>query len=346
MRILHLLTSNSLSGAESVAINIINKISSTESVYMSPEGAISETLKSENIRFIGMHKFSFINVIKKIRKHNPSIIHAHDLRASVYSVIPSLMSRSRVISHIHYNSPKMSKVSLTSLFYLFFSLFFEKVIVVSNQVKSEFVFSKILNKKIVVIPNVVDAKRILLLSQLETNEQYDLGFVGRITPVKDPFKFIEIVRNVKNKIPNIKAIMVGEGDVFNECSELIKKHNLVTNVHLVGFKNNPYKYMSSTKIMVSTSRFEGFGLAVVEAMILGKPVVVCNVGGLKELVKDNLNGFKCSTDEEFVDRIYELLSNDSLLNEMSNYAKIESRKYTEMDRYFETVSKIYGGILK
>jgi glycosyltransferase involved in cell wall biosynthesis len=118
---------------------------------------------------------------------------------------------------------------------------------------------------------------------------------------------------------------------------------------MVGLQHNPYIYMNQTKILVAPSKFEGFGLAPVEAMAFGKPVLTSKVGGFKTNVDDDC-GKICGTDKKPVDReafianINELLDNSEIYRMKSEGARKRAKELNNFDRYMEEVVKVYEEI--
>ena len=122
MKILHLLSTNSFSGAENVVCQIISMYSNEKNVtmiYCSPDGKIREKLLEKKIDFLPLEKLNYASMKKAILKYKPDVIHAHDIKASICA---SLFSKNiEVISHIHGNSLSMRKVSLKSILFLLVS---------------------------------------------------------------------------------------------------------------------------------------------------------------------------------------------------------------------------------
>ena len=91
----------------------------------------------------------------------------------------------------------------------------------------------------------------------------------------------------------LKLMIVGSGSERNNLEQLCKEENIMQHVDFVGrinFENIP-DYFNMSDILVNISTYESFGVSVIEAMACEKPVVVSNVGGLKEIVEENKNGF-------------------------------------------------------
>ena len=87
MRVLHVLKSNSFSGAENVAITICKNMQNNVCAYTSPEGKIQETLQEHNVIYYPMKKFCLMELKRIVTEFTPDIIHAHDFSASVLASI-------------------------------------------------------------------------------------------------------------------------------------------------------------------------------------------------------------------------------------------------------------------
>ena len=126
MRVLHVLNTNSYSGAENVAITIINHMPDVESIYLSLNGPISEILNKNNIKYYPVDKLSVKSLKKAIQDINPDVIHAHDYTASILCAL--CFPKAKLISHIHNNSPWIKKYGIYSWAYLFSSFFYKNSI--------------------------------------------------------------------------------------------------------------------------------------------------------------------------------------------------------------------------
>ena len=302
MKILHILTSDRFSGAENVAIKIIQNLEKNfEFAYASPAGSISTTLSEIGINHFEMKKFSLAELNRVISLYKPDIIHAHDYTASVYSAIVSTGKNIKIISHLHNNALWIKSFGKNTISYLLSTYKYQKIICVSPSIKNEFFMGNLFFRKAIVLPNVVDANEIINLSQKDViNDSYDIGYVGRLAEAKNPLRFIRIIKDIKNTYGNIKAFMAGDGPLHDECVSLIKQLELEDNIKILGFTQNPYKYMAKAKLMIVPSVYEGFGLVAVESLVLGKPVLVSNTGGLPKIINDSC-GKVCNSDLEFVE---------------------------------------------
>ena len=125
-----------------------------------------------------------------------------------------------------------------------------------------------------------------------------------------------------------------------QVKEYIHQNHLERNIELVGFQSNPYPYLNAGEIMVMPSAWEGFGLAAVEGMCLGKPVVCSGVGGLNDIV-DSTCGAKCSSMEEYAHAIIELLQDDVRYTSAAANAVLKSKRYVDMKKYADEIRRVY-----
>lgn len=336
MRVLHLLTSTKFSGAESVACQIIKMFNNEiEMIYCSPKGDIENTLKEKEIEFLPLNKFSIVEIKKAINIYQPDVIHAHDFTASIIS---SICTNKPIISHIHQNPLWAKKINIKTLIYTISSIRYFKIVGVSSSIFDEFILSKLFKKKQLILTNFIDIEYIL--SQAEDNEkipEMDVIFVGRLVDAKNPKEFIEVINSLVNKFPDLMAGMVGYGNLYEECKFLVELYQIKKNVKMYKFKTNPYKYINKSKITVITSKYEGLGLAALESLILGKPVISTNVGGLREYI-NNKNGRLCNNREEMICEIEKILTD-------SDYLKIKELNTKEI--YNKVISReLYKSMLK
>ena len=147
IRVLHLLSSSRFSGAENVVFQIINLFDDDafDMVYSSKDGQIREACEKEKIKFYPLSKVNIKEVSKVIEKFQPDIIHAHDVKASI---IASFFSKkAKIISHMHVNHEKMSKVNFKTTMYLARANRFQHIFWVSNSAFDKYRFKKWLIKK-------------------------------------------------------------------------------------------------------------------------------------------------------------------------------------------------------
>ncbi len=344
IKVLHVLKSSTYSGAENVVITIIKNLPGNyESAYAASDGEIRFVLEKEKIKHYLFDKFTLSNLIKVVKDFDPDIIHAHDFSATV--ACANLRGRFRIISHLHYDPPWVKTWNLRTMVYVLSTSKISKVLSVSAKSFENMVFSKLIKKKYENVRNPIDIKRVLALGNLDEQVGiYDLLFVGRFVEQKNPQRFINIVNLLAQKGQYLKCAMLGVGDLTEECEQLIAHYGLQKQIELLGFKKNPYIYMKSAKLLCVTSKWEGYGLVVVEANILGTPVLSSYTSGVVEVLGENAIEL-CGSDQEFIDKIQLLLNNYSEYEEWKNMTLKRVKQLTKLDEYIRKIDQVYRNIL-
>lgn len=108
--------------------------------------------------------------------------------------------------------------------------------------------------------------------------------VGRLSPEKNQARMIRAMRLVVDKHPETQLYIVGDGPLYSSLEGLIANLHLKGNVHLLGYHRNPHALVKKCDYFVFSSIYEGQGLAVIEAMVLGKPVVTTRYNVVESVV--------------------------------------------------------------
>ena len=340
IKVMHILNTGIYSGAENVVISIINGLSyDYECVYVSLNGSIKNVLNENKIKYYPVKKLTIWNIKKAIHELKPDIIHAHDFTAGIIATLST--TSIPIINHLHNNPPWIKKYSIKSVVYGLSTLRYTKILTVSNSVMDEFVLGEICKKKTLVIDNPIKVEYIRSEAQkANIKDESDIIFVGRLSEQKNPILFLEIVKELKRFYPTIKAIMVGDGEMRGEVKDCVKFLELEDNVKILGFVDNPYGLINNSHIMIMPSKWEGFGLAAIEALSLGIPVVASQVGGLKNII-DNKCGNLCIEKIEYIEAAKKLLSNNELLEYKSRNAYNRANELNNYDAYINIINRIY-----
>lgn len=342
-RIAHIVNSNIYSGLEKVAVTIMQQMKdSYNMVYVTKSGPIIEVLKEKEIPYYIIESMSRKEIKKFIKEWKPDIIHAHDYTASV--VCSSVKSKLPLIEHIHNNCLWIKKICLKSLAFLYAGLNADKILTVSDSIKNEFIFSKFIEQKVIKVSNPVSCSEVLeRAGKLDNiNKEYDICCTGRITQQKAPERFVKIIQELKKEKEDIKAVWIGSGELFEKVKNLIKEEKLEKNIELIGYQSNPYEIMKKCKLFMLTSKWEGYGLVAFEALALGLPCVVSNVGGLPEIV-DETCGKLCTEDEEFITEASKLLEDKEYYDRKCKFSIKRARALDNIEIYMKNIEKIYDG---
>lgn len=177
---------------------------------------------------------------------------------------------------------------------------FNKIVCVSNDAKAG--FENLFNyyNDIDVIYNPVDSKEIISLAEEETikTDEFTVCTVGRLVEVKGYDRLIRVHSKLIGEGFCYKLLIVGTGPLKKELEVLCRELNVEDSVIFVGFQNNPYVYIKSSDIFVSSSKMEGFSLVVCEALVLGVPVISTRTTGPIEILENGKYGLLVENNED------------------------------------------------
>lgn len=343
MIVLHVLAMSSYSGAENVVCQIIKMFSGDRDIrmiYCSPDGPIRKVLEEKNIEFEPIAKLSVPELSKVIRKIKPDIVHAHDVRATVYSAL--CCDNAMLVSHMHNNWEDLRKMSLKGIIYLLATKKTSKIIWVSDSAFRQYRYSDRLKKKSVILKNIIDVEQIRNTAEQNLSEiKYDIVNVGRLTYQKNPERLIRIIDKMVKKNPGLKVGLIGDGELAETIKCMVREKNLEPNVEMLGYVGRPLGIIKNAKAFLLVSRWEGTPMVVLEALALGVPVVGTPVDGMLDLVQDGKNGFLSVNDDEIADHLANIISDSNLHDNLSKEAMERSEIRNSVADYKLVLKNVY-----
>jgi glycosyltransferase involved in cell wall biosynthesis len=143
----------------------------------------------------------------------------------------------------------------------------------------------------------------------------------------------------------VQYLIVGKGSpvYLQELQELCEGHNVSEAVHFVGFQHPPWHYLAAMDLYVQPSKDEALGIAAVEAMAIGKPVVAARVGGLPEVVIEGSTGclFPAGNSSALTQIVVELLQKPGLREQMGRAGRERARDVFDLEKTVGQVERIY-----
>jgi glycosyltransferase involved in cell wall biosynthesis len=180
--------------------------------------------------------------------------------------------------------------------------------------------------------------------------------MGRYQDVKGHDLFVEAARRIFRKIQNAHFVIAGDRAFGGKGEERFERSikamveadpELRWRVTFTGWVTKPEALLAASDVVVSASRFESFGMVVVEAMACGVPVVSTNVGGPSETVVDGETGFLVPSGRPglIADRVVSLLSSDSLRDQMGEAGRLRAERLFSLGRYVTGFSELISSLI-
>ena len=361
-KVLIILPSLAVGGMEKVLINLVNELDENKyditikTIYDCFEladnlksnikySSFYKSSKNNNINFIKSRIYTFLlkklspnTLYKLLIKENYDIEIAFFRGASLKIISGSNNKKSNKLAWVHSDFTRCTGI---------FDWFrteeqtinaykkFDNIVCVSQYAKEMFIKRMGINKNVVVRYNINLVSDIIEKSNEDIEENFKenrlkVCTVGRLVEAKGYDRLLNIHKRLINEGIAYELIIVGGGPAYDKYRKFILDNRLEDTIHLLGNRNNPYKYINKSDLFVCSSRWEGFSTVISEAVILKKPVLTTRVSGVSELFLDNEYGLIVDNDEE---SLYQglklLLTNKELLN---NYKE----KIIERSKFFDT----------
>ena len=263
-------------------------------------------------RAIGMSDLNSIRAVRKlIKKYSPDIVYAHSSKAGAIARVADIGLKNHCVYNPHGWAFNMRCSDKKRMMYTAIEKmagpFCEKIICISDAEKQSALDKKICREdKLQVIFNGVDIEAYEngvhgAVKRRDLNISVDafvVGMVGRMSPQKAPDVFVKMAKQVKDEVPNAHFIIVGNGNQEAEIRKYAEDNGFLDNLHITGWVDNPMSYVELFDVGCLLSRWEGFGLALPEYMMAGKPIVASRVDAIPNIIRDGANGLLVDVDDD------------------------------------------------
>lgn len=354
MNILQILPELNVGGVERGTVDLSKYLvkAGHKAVVVSNGGSMVEDLvKAGVIHYkLPVHKKSLFHILMMIpklaeiiKKENIDIVHA----------------RSRIPAWIAYFACRKTKrVFITTChgYYKKHPISYcmgwgKQVIVPSNVIARHMIEDfGVPHDRIRLIPRSVEIEKFQFISpEIKRKNIFNVGIVGRITPLKGHLDFIKAMALVKKQVPNIKVWIVGEAPSSKEAYKeqikiLTKRLGLGNCTEFLGSKKNIPEVMANLDTLVlATKTQEAFGRVIIEAQAAGVPVVATAVGGVIDIIEDGKNGFLVSPSDPqgMADAVLKIYKDKVLAQNLAENAYEKVKKEYKLELMVERTLNVY-----
>ena len=314
-KVLFVTNSFGMGGAEKVLIDIVNALSGQVTVHILAfhnRGALKEEAeKCCSVFTLFSSPFHFL-IFRKIRLYRKFIVNRFLARHRYNSVVGFMEGKStnlvaemppyvRKIAWVHTDFRK-NQILQDSNETLAVYKNMESIIFVSDDARKAFLerFSGV-NSTLRVIYNLIDEQKVLSMANaynVEHPGQYTFLSVGMLRREKRHDRLVRIASRLKAQNFDFHLQIIGDGPLYAYLAKLVEAEGVQDYVELLGVKTNPYPYMRACDCFVLCSDYEGYGIALKEALFLKKLVVTTDVVGPREILADGRFGLIVENNEE------------------------------------------------
>ncbi|MDD3087143.1 MAG: lipopolysaccharide heptosyltransferase II [Candidatus Omnitrophica bacterium] len=301
MNILQILPELNVGGVETGTLDLARQLIrlNHKAVVVSAGGALVKDLEEAGAKHyqLPVHKKSILSMARAvpllvdiIKKEDIDIVHARSRVPAWIAYFACRRSRAIFITtcHGYYTKHLFSYVMGWG----------KRVIVLSNIIARHMIedFS-VPHERIRLIPRSVDLDKFQYLSpDKKRGKEFNIGIIGRITPIKGHLYFIKAMAKVARAIPYLKVWIVGDASASRQAYKeeihvLVRRLGLTHCTEFLGTQKNIPEILSHLDLLIlATTTHEAFGRVIIEAQAAGVPVVATEVGGVVDIIENNKNG--------------------------------------------------------
>jgi glycosyltransferase involved in cell wall biosynthesis len=300
-----------------------------------------------------------------IKKEKPDIVHTHTAKAGTVGRIAAKLAGVKKIYHTfhgHVFHSYFGKLKTKLFIYIekVLALITTKIIVISEKQKNEMLSYGIAKpEKFTVIPLGFELEKFTQIAStpLSASQSADywhskynlqpetilVGIVGRLVSVKNHEYFLAIAAKICAKTDNIRFIVIGDGELRPQLEISARLKGLENKVFFAGFLNEPKKIYGDLDIVALTSKNEGTPVTLIEALACGKPVVSTDVGGIADIVTNDVSGYLCgqNTPEVFAEKIIKLSQDKNLRQTIGTAGQEKVLQVYNVKRLVGDIDRLY-----
>jgi len=328
------------------------------------EVPIKERLRPGNLR----------ELQRIIKVHRPDIVHCYNPRAMLYgglaarllgvrATLGSLSAFACMVPDRHYDflpQRLLTRTFSNRIRNRFVAALMQKLAVVSLDLGERFCrFNKIAIGKLRLVPYGVAVdpesdpgsdlesrarERSILRSQWGiADADLLIGSVGRLVEQKDYVTQIEGFALAARGAPSLKMVLIGEGPLRGELEAAVARLRISSKVTFLGYRSDVQKILRSIDIFAMTSKFEPYGVALLEAKANGVPIIAAAVNQVPEILSSGASGllFQAGSIAGFADAILQLAGDRALRDRMSSQAYREACTRHSLSAMIEEYEKLY-----
>ena len=279
-------------------------------VVLLNEGRLADTLRTAGVNVVVLSEMKYNSVqlffllVRYLSHYQPDIVHTHKYKDNILgSCAAALVGVRIVVRSVHgmtepFRGREYIKMVLyESLDKLMSKWKVRKIIAVSSNITSQLI--KIYGpRKVVRIHNGINLKQIQVVEDRNKvrerlgvgSDEYLVGTVGRLTPVKGHDIMMQTARLLKEESVNCKFLIVGDGPLMMNLKTLVRTLGIEKEVILAGQRDDVYDLINAMDIFLLPSLHEGIPMVLLESLALGRPVIASRVGGIPEIISHDKEG--------------------------------------------------------
>jgi len=360
---LHIDTARTWRGGQNqvlLTVNGLREIGQRAALVAHPDGELRKRA-AEGLELVPLAPKSEVDLTaawrlnRVIKRIKPDVVHAHDAHGVAMAGLalslgagtakgdePPLVVSRRVDFHLRGNSFSRWKHRQVDCF-----------IAASEAIRQMLVADGVPAERTVTVHEGIDVEHVVSQPLVDVHQAFFLphgapivGNIAALVPHKGQRHLIEAAHIVVQKLPDVRFVILGEGELREALERLIKEYRLEKHVLLPGFRTDVLGCLKSFDLFVMSSVTEGLGTSLLDAMACSRPIVATNAGGIPEVVEDGVTGLLVPPRDHaaLADAIISLIADKSRLQAMgaAGFARV-NEKFT-VERMIAGTAAVYARV--
>lgn len=283
-----------------------------------------------------------------LERERADIVHAHASHAAGLAALARIGTGVRLVIARRVDFPLKRNVA-TRLKYGRA----DAVVAVSRAVGEVVARGGVARDRLFVVPDATDVSRTIVPANATTLAALGVRAaaplvvqVAQLVGHKDPLTFVRAIAHVREALPDVQALLVGDGPLRPAAAEEIASLGLAGTVHLAGYRADADSLLAAAHVAVLSSREEGMGSVLLDASLLGLPIAATDAGGIPEVVEHERTGLLAPRSEpvQLGAAILRLLRDPDLAHRLGAAAHARVREFS-IERIVERTAAVYEQVL-
>jgi len=295
-------------------------------------------------------------VARQLKQVDADIVHFQDVKAAYHNSLAAMIARTRIVCHIRSANPHLDMRQKLCLWPV------QRFIFVSKESRQSFDLPLAAHKTCVVYDAIEVPATDTSESSVAVRREFGIpdrcvlaGMVARVAPVKDYFTLADAAVQVLARHPNTRFLIVGDNSLeelnrnhYAKVAERLNELGIADRFIFTGHRDDVPRLIAAMDLFVLSTHREGFPLSILEAMAMGKPVVATAVGGIPEIVTQEVTGYlhQHENSKELADAVLRLIDNPEEARRMGATAREHVLQSYSRQKFADEIAKAYLDVMR
>lgn len=372
INVCHLASGDLWAGAEVQLVLLVSSLHRIPefdiSVVLLNDGGAATELQRRGISttVIPESRYSAASIVRQLvghfSRHQVDVLHTHNFKDNVLGIVSTLPRMAcRRVRTVHGRGEPFTGLAAAKMRlyrridHFFINRWIDRIVAVSVDLQGDLAKS-FGAQRVKCIHNGIALEQVKVTKpprelRRELNigpQEFVIGTMGRLVPVKGLETFLKAARIIRARTDTVKFLVVGDGPLKGALEALTRHYELERDVLFLGHRDDSYDLLAMMDVLVLPSLSEGIPMVLLEALALARPVVASAVGGIPEVIEDRVSGWLVAPrrDGEIADACIALMNDGDLADRFGLAGQQRVSQHFSVRSMAEKVAGVYRTLLQ